>query len=58
MMASIVSIPFPPYDKNYYETGPHKGSLKAWKEAKDVIPALGMLNRWESFDNVRNFYIR
>ena len=58
MMASIASIPFPPYDKNYYERGPHKGSLKAWKEAKDVIPALGMLNRWESFDNVRNFYIR
>lgn len=58
MMASVASIPFPPYDKNYYERGPHKGSLKAWKEAKDVIPALGMLNRWESFDNVRNFYIR
>jgi hypothetical protein len=56
--ASLVSIPFPPYDKNYYERGPHKGSLKAWKEAKDIIPALGMLNRWESFDNVRNFYIR
>jgi len=58
MMSSVLSIPFPPYDKNYYERGPHKGSLKAWKEAKDVIPALGMLNRWESFENVRNFYIR
>ena len=58
MMSSTLSIPFPPYDKNYYERGPHKGSLKAWKEAKDVIPALGMLNRWESFENVKNFYIR
>jgi len=58
MFSSLMTMPFPPYDKNYYERGPHKGSLKAWKEAKDVIPAFGMLNRWESFDNVRNFYIR
>jgi hypothetical protein len=58
MFSSLLTMPFPPYDKNYYERGPYKGSLKAWKEAKDVIPALNVLNRWESFDNVRNFYIR
>ena len=58
VLASAASIPFPPYDKNYYERGTHKGDLKAWKEAKDVIPALGMLNRWEAFDNVKSFYIR
>lgn len=58
MLSSLLSMPFPPYEENYYERGPHKGGLKAWKEAKDVIPALNMLNRWESFDNVRSFYIR
>lgn len=58
VLTSLASMPFPPYEENYYERGPHKGGLKAWKEAKDVIPALGMLNRWESFDNVRSFYIR
>jgi hypothetical protein len=58
VLASAASIPFPPYDKNYYERGTHKGDLKAWKELKDVVPALGMLNRWEAFDNVKSFYIR
>lgn len=58
VVSSLASMPFPPYEENYYERGPYKGSLKAWKEAKDVIPALGVLNRWETFDNVRSFYIR
>jgi hypothetical protein len=56
--ASVLTMPFPPYDKNYYERGPFKGELKAWKEVRDVIPALNILNRWESFETVRNFYIR
>lgn len=58
VIGSLATMPFPPYEKNYYERGPHKGGLKAWKEAKDVIPALGILNRWEAFDNVTSFYIR
>lgn len=58
VLSSIASMPFPPYDDNYYERGPHKGGLKAWKEMKDVIPAFGVLNRWEAFDSVRSFYIR
>jgi hypothetical protein len=58
VLSSLATMPFPPYDENYYERGPHKGGLKAWKEAKDVIPALGILNRWEAFDNVKSFYIR
>jgi hypothetical protein len=57
-ISSILSLPFPPYDKNYYERGPYDGQLKAWKQAKDIIPALGILNRWESFETVSNFYIR
>jgi hypothetical protein len=56
--ASVLTMPFPPYDKNYYERGPFKGDLKASKEIRDVIPALNILNRWESFETVRNFYIR
>jgi hypothetical protein len=55
---STMSLPFPPYDKNYYERGVHKGDLKAWKEWKDVIPALAILNKWDSFEQVRSFYIR
>lgn len=58
VFASAASIPFPPYDENYYERGPHKGGLKAWKELKDITPALSLLNRWEAFDNVKSFYIR
>lgn len=55
---ALLGAPFPPYDKNYYERGPFKGDLKLWKQAKDVIPALGILNRWESFETVSNFYIK
>jgi hypothetical protein len=58
VLASAASMPFPPYNKNYYERGPHKGDLKFAKEAMDVIPAFGLFNRWEAFDNVKSFYIR
>ena len=51
-------VPFPPYDKNYYERGVHKGDLKAWKEWKDVIPALNVMNKWEAYDQVKSFYIK
>ena len=55
---STMSLPFPPYDKNYYERGIHKDELKAWKEWKDALPAFAILNKWDSFEQVRNFYIR
>jgi len=51
-------LPFPPYDKNYYERGTNDGELKAWKEIKDVIPALNVLNKWEAYDQVKSFYIK
>lgn len=57
-VAALMAMPFPPYDKNYYERGPYKGDLKAWKQAKDAIPVLGLLNRWESFETVKSFYIK
>lgn len=53
-----LSLPIPPYDKNFYERGSYKGDLKAWKEWKDVIPALNVLNKWDSFDQVKTFYIK
>jgi hypothetical protein len=55
---STMSLPFPPYDKNYYERGVHKGDLKAWKEWKDIIPALAILNKWDSYESVKSFYIK
>jgi len=58
VLLSALKLPIPPYDKNYYEKGVHKGDLKAWKELKDVIPALAMLNRWDSFETVKSFYIK
>lgn len=58
VMLSVLKLPIPPYDKNYYDRGVHKGDLKAWKELKDVMPALAMLNRWDSFETVKSFYIK
>jgi hypothetical protein len=55
---STLSLPFPPYDKNYYERGTNDGELKAWKEIKDIIPALNVLNKWEAYDQVKSFYIK
>jgi hypothetical protein len=57
-LKSTLLLPFPPYDKNYYERGPRDGDLKAWKEWKDIIPALSVLNKWESYDQVKSFYIK
>jgi hypothetical protein len=57
-LGSTLNLPFPPYDKNYYKKGIHKGDLKAWKEWKDIIPAMNVLNKWESFDQISTFYIK
>lgn len=57
-LKSTLLIPFPPYEKNYYERGPRDGELKAWKEWKDVIPALSVINKWDSYDQVKSFYIK
>lgn len=57
-LAATFTLPFPPYNKNYYERGPYDGQLKAWKQLKDIVPAFNMLNRWESFESVSNFYIK
>ena len=58
VMFSSLRMPFPPYEKNFYERGVHKGDLKAWKELKDVTPALNILNKWDAFEQVKSFYIK
>ena len=42
----------------YYVRGPRKGQPKLSKEWGDVIPGWYTINRWKSFDNVKNFYIK
>jgi hypothetical protein len=58
IIAAAAAMPFPPYDDNYFERGVNKGELKVFKEMTDVVPAFNILNRWESFETVKNFYIR
>ena len=58
IFATAAAMPFPPYDDNYFERGVNKDELKLFKEIKDVVPAFNVLNRWESFETVKNFYIR
>jgi hypothetical protein len=53
-----LALPFPPYDDILYEKGVHKGESRVWKEWKDVIPALTLLNRWDSYETVKSFYIK
>lgn len=55
---TLFSIPFRSTEKNYYQKGIYKGELKFYKELRDIIPAISMLNRWESFSQVKSFYIR
>ena len=57
-LKATMSLPFPPYDENYYQRGTRKGDLKAWKEWKDVLPAFNILNKWEAYDQVKTFYIK
>lgn len=51
-------MPFPPYEKNFYDRGIHKDDLKLWKEVKDATPALNILNKWDAFEQVKSFYIK
>jgi hypothetical protein len=50
--------PIPPYDDLRFKTGVHRGELKIKKELMDVIPVLNLMNRWDSYETVKQFYIR
>lgn len=58
VLYSVLKMPIPPFEDNYYERGTYKGDLKAWKELKDVTPALNILNKWDAFEQVKSFYIK
>jgi hypothetical protein len=49
----------PPYDgSSYYTKGPFEGELRFTKELGDVLPIWKDINKWRSFSQVTNFYIK
>ena len=42
----------------YYKRGSRKGELKLNKQWSDAIPILYTYNRWQSYDNVTDFYVK
>jgi hypothetical protein len=42
----------------YYQRGSRKGQLKMKKEWMDVFPILYALNRWLSYDKVKNYHVK
>ena len=42
----------------YYQRKPRKGQLKLAKEWKDVVPIIYGSQRWDDFENQKDFYIK
>ena len=42
----------------YYKQGSRKGELKLNKQWSDALPVLYTINRWQSYDNVTDFYVK
>ena len=42
----------------FYERGKRKGQLKLKKEWGDALPILYTINRWKSYDNAKDFFIK
>ena len=42
----------------YYQRGNKKGQLKMWKEQRDAMPLLYALNRWWSYDQIKNYWVK
>ena len=42
----------------YYKQGSRKGELKLNKQWSDALPVLYTINRWQSYDNVSDFYVK
>lgn len=47
-----------PEDKLYYQRGVNKGELKFYKELKDILPVVNVADRWDTYENITDFYIR
>ena len=46
-------------DKNiYYQRGTRKGTMKVAKEWMDVMPLLYTINRYKSYDTVKDFWVK
>lgn len=58
VISEAIKLPFPPYDDMYFKNGVNKDELKLKKELMDVIPVLNLINRWDSYETVKQFYIR
>jgi hypothetical protein len=41
-----------------YQRGARKGQLKVWKNWSDAVPIAYSINKWISFEDIRNFYIK
>jgi hypothetical protein len=41
-----------------YQKGDRKGKLKVWKEIRDMAPGFYAMNRWYSYDTIRNFHVK
>jgi hypothetical protein len=46
------------FQKYVYQRTGRKGELKLKKEWMDAIPMLYTLNRWASYDTVKDFYVK
>lgn len=42
----------------YYQRGTRKGELKLAKQWADVVPGWYTINRWRSYDNVTDFFVK
>ena len=42
----------------FYKRTSRKGQLKLGKEWGDAVPGLYTINRWKSYDNVTNYYVK
>jgi hypothetical protein len=58
IVSTGMGLPFLPEDKLYYQRGVNKGELKFYKELKDVIPVVNVIDRWDTYENITDFYIR
>ena len=57
--SSLISGADPTLNQSiYYQRGSRKGQLKLKKEIFDVMPALYAVNRYLSYDKVKNFHVK
>ena len=53
-----IAFPFQEEEERYYSRGVNKDELKLSKQFKDIIPLWYQAQRWKSYVNTTNFYIK